>query len=415
MQSQLLPFISAGQTTLIVGPDGANASQLVMFDASMPVWESTWAGGARLALMLLGIDGAATSSLFAAPGFAATLGPGATAVLLACSVVGVSVMCFAAASAAQRRVVGAAALHVVAALALSLMHGLIQCSVQCCRCAFDDDADAAAAHARAGARRAAASAAPPAAADDDDGDLPVPTGDGVPKHIAVIMDGNRRFGAQQLGGDRLRGHEAGGRTLVETVKWCIELGVGHLTAYAFSTENWSRSPREIQVLMRVFEKYADELLHDALELGICVNLLATDPHLLPPHILHKLRELQRVTSAQPSTRLTLNLCVSYGGRSELVNAARRLAAEVERGERDAASIDEAAYAAQLLTQRHGAGSPDVDLLVRTSGEHRLSNFLLWQVAYAEMVFVPKMWPEFGRRDLRDAVREYARRKRRFGA
>lgn len=369
-----------------MAPDGDTSEGLLIFDAAMPVWDPTLHGATKLALMLLG--------------GASPLPVGESALWLATALVGFPLAWYAGASAAQRHAVGASAMGFVATLGMAALHAV----AQCCRY-FDDGAaaGAAAGGARSGAKADASGAG---------GALPHAAA--VPRHIAVIMDGNRRYGAQRSG-DRLSGHEAGGRTLVEAVKWCIDLGVTHLTAYAFSTENWSRSPREIQTLMRVFETYADELLRDALELRICVNLLATDPHLLPPHVLHKLRELQRVTSAQPATRLTLNLCVSYGGRSELVGAARRLAVQVERGERGAASIDEAAFASELLTARHGRGSPDVDLLIRTSGEHRLSNFLLWQVAYAEMVFVRKMWPEFGRDDLRAAVAEYARRKRRFGA
>ena len=396
VHSPLIPFISAGQTTLVVAPDGDASAGLLIFDAAMRVWDPTLHGAAKLALMLLG--------------GASPLPVGESAVWLATALVGFPLAWYAGASARQRHAVGATAMGFVATLGMAALHAV----AQCCRCFDDGGATDVGAARAAEAPGAAGGARSGTKADAIGEDGALPHAAAVPRHIAVIMDGNRRYGAQQSG-DRLSGHEAGGQTLVEAVKWCIELGVTHLTAYAFSTENWSRSPREIQTLMRVFEKYADELLRDALELRIRVHLLATDPHLLPPHVLHKLRELQRVTSAQPATRLTLNLCVSYGGRSELVGAARRLAAQVERGERGAETIDEAAFASELLTARHGGGSPDVDLLIRTSGEHRLSNFLLWQVAYAEMVFVRKMWPEFRRDDLRAAVAEYARRKRRFGA
>eukprot|EP00928_Gymnodinium_smaydae_P063716 TRINITY_DN47210_c0_g1_i1.p1 TRINITY_DN47210_c0_g1~~TRINITY_DN47210_c0_g1_i1.p1 ORF type:complete len:335 (-),score=49.74 TRINITY_DN47210_c0_g1_i1:385-1389(-) len=227
------------------------------------------------------------------------------------------------------------------------------------------------------------------------------------KHLAVIMDGNRRFGKATYG-DALRGHRAGGETLVQFIDHCMAEGIEMLTVYAFSTENWNRSTCEVETLMSVLCDYSEEMLKNALEKDIRVRIFASEPERLPMRVSEKLQNLENAT--KDAKTFSMNVCVSYGARQEIVSAARRLAEEVEKGKITADQIDEDSFADQLCTR--GLREPDV--LLRTSGERRLSNFLLFQLAYTELVFVEKMWPEMGRDDLRDVLLEYTRRQRRFG-
>ncbi len=228
----------------------------------------------------------------------------------------------------------------------------------------------------------------------------------VPRHVAVVMDGNGRW-ARARGLPRTRGHEAGEAALLDVIHGAIEVGVANLSAYAFSTENWRRSPEEVRFLMgfnrEVIHRRRDEL--DAL--GVRV-VWAGRPGRLWRSVV---RELE---SAQEQTRdndvLTLQFCVNYGGRAEVADAARALAEQVAAGRLDPAKVDEKRLARALYCP----DVPDVDLFLRTSGEQRTSNFLLWQAAYAELVFVPELWPDVDRRVLWRAVQEYAGRERRMG-
>ena len=227
-----------------------------------------------------------------------------------------------------------------------------------------------------------------------------------PRHVAIIMDGNRRFGARAFGPERrLEGHAAGARKLGEVVDWCLGRGVAELTVFAFSTENWDRDAGEVAALMREFVARAAEVERRCVERGIRCRILCTAPERLPRAAR---AALDRLEAPVPAPRLVLNIAVSYGARGEIARAARTLAARCARGELAAGEIDEAAVERELLLR-----SPP-DLVVRTSGERRLSNFLLWQAAYAELVFVEKHWPAFAECDLDAALDEYRRRGRRFG-
>ena len=227
------------------------------------------------------------------------------------------------------------------------------------------------------------------------------------KHMAIVMDGNRRYGRLRKG-NAMSGHWEGGKTLVNVVEWCIEEGLEMLTVYAFSTENWNREETEVETLMTIFVQYATTLLEEALKNNVRVKVLCTDHARLPPKVQASMTELEGKTHA--CTGFQLNVCLSYGSRAEIALAAKSLAEEVATGTRSPDSIDEAAVASRLATSE----LPDPDILVRTSGEHRLSNFLLWQLAYTEMFFVNKLWPELTRTDLKDILSQYATRSRRYG-
>jgi len=247
--------------------------------------------------------------------------------------------------------------------------------------------------------------------DDSIGDDSHHTGNGViphgPKHVAFIMDGNRRFGRREHS-DPLRGHSDGGQMLSDVVDWCMEAGVDTVTAYAFSTENWKRSKPEIDTLMSIFESQAQKILKKALKSGIRVLLISSEPEMLPDSTYKALKGLVDDTAGQ-KYKFTLNLCVSYGGRSEIVGAAKRLAQEVADGKIALDDINEKEFNDRMLT----SASADPDLLVRTS-EARLSNFLLWQLAYTEIQFVDKLWPELTKQDIYSSLQSYSDRKRRFG-
>jgi len=228
----------------------------------------------------------------------------------------------------------------------------------------------------------------------------------APQHVAMIMDGNRRYGKKHHN-NPLKGHTDGGDTLVNVMDWCIELGVEMLTVYAFSTENWNRPREEVETLMRVFESHAEKIRAKAVARGIRVHLLASEPELLPKQTYETLQKL--VDQTADGTKFTLNLCVSYGSRSEIVGAAKALAQAVLNGEMKLDQVNEEKLNSKLLT----GAFPDPDLLIRTS-EARLSNFLLWQLAYTEIQFLDKLWPEVSQQDIRDAFESFAKRKRRFG-
>jgi undecaprenyl diphosphate synthase len=234
-------------------------------------------------------------------------------------------------------------------------------------------------------------------------DIPL---DQVPRHVAVVMDGNGRW-AKERGLPRTAGHEAGEASLLDCVHGAIELGVGWISAYAFSTENWKRSPDEVKFLMGfnrdVIRRRRDEM-HD---LGVRVRWAGRRPKLWKS-VIDELEEAERMTAG--NSTLTLTMCVNYGGRAEIADAAQAIAREVAAGRLDPSKVDERMIARHL----DEPDMPDVDLFVRSSGEQRTSNFLLWQSAYAEMVFVPTLWPDFDRRHLWWACEQYAGRDRRYG-
>ena len=216
------------------------------------------------------------------------------------------------------------------------------------------------------------------------------------------MDGNGRW-AEAHGVSVAEGHQAGTRALRRTVEASIDLGIESLAVYAFSTENWSRPPDEVDALMDIFGETIDRELPDLAAQGVRTRFLGRRDR-APEELRRKMADLEEETAS--NERLNLWIAFDYGGRAELVEAARRL---VESGI-EPEEVDENALAANL----YAPDLPDPDLLIRTSGELRVSNFLLWQLAYAELVFVDRLWPDFGERDLRSALAAYARRRRRFG-
>ncbi len=228
----------------------------------------------------------------------------------------------------------------------------------------------------------------------------------IPKHVALVMDGNGRW-AKERGLPRTAGHEAGEDALFDCVEGAIELGVTWLSAYAFSTENWKRSPEEVAFLMRftegVFRRRADDM--DAL--GVRVRWAGRRPRLWRS-VIKRLEEVERQTA--DNDRLTLVMCVNYGGRAEIADAVAQIGREVAAGRLNPEKITEKTIARYL----DEPDMPDVDLFLRTSGEQRTSNFLLWQSAYAEMAFTETLWPDFDRRSLWQACEDFARRDRRFG-
>ncbi len=228
----------------------------------------------------------------------------------------------------------------------------------------------------------------------------------VPAHVAVIMDGNGRW-ANARGLPRTEGHKAGELSLMDTVAGAAEAGVKYLSMYAFSTENWKRSPSEVRFLMGysrdVIRKHTDRL--DSW--NVRVRWVGRSPRLWKS-VIKELRAAEEKTKHNTGTQLLL--CVNYGGRAEIADAARSLAEEVAAGKRKPSSIKEADLASHL----YAPDVPDVDLLIRTSGEARISNFLLWQLAYAELDFVPEAWPDFGRKQLWDRLDAFRMRDRRYG-
>ena len=228
----------------------------------------------------------------------------------------------------------------------------------------------------------------------------------VPTHIAVIMDGNGRW-ARLRGLPRTAGHNKGADAVRRTVRAAAELGVSYLTLFGFSSENWSRPEAEIEILMGLLRRYLRSELAELHQNNVRVRMIG-DRSRLAPDIVSTIASAEARTAGNSGLNLTVAL--SYGGRQELADAVRSLAAEVANGRLDPTDIDEAAIERHLAT----AGIPDPDLLVRTSGEQRISNFLLWQSAYTELVFLDVLWPDFERSHLEDAIREFNGRDRRFG-
>ena len=228
----------------------------------------------------------------------------------------------------------------------------------------------------------------------------------VPRHVAIVMDGNGRW-AKQRGLPRTAGHERGEASLLDVVEGAIEVGVRWLSAYAFSTENWKRSPDEVRFLMgfnRDVIRRRRDYMH---EMGVRVRWAGRRPRLWGS-VVKELEAAEELTAGNDV--LTLTMCVNYGGRAEIADAAKALALDVAAGRVDPLRIDERVFARYLDEPT----MPDVDLFLRSSGEQRTSNFLPWQSAYAEMVFLDRLWPDFDRRDLWRAIEIYASRDRRYG-
>lgn len=228
----------------------------------------------------------------------------------------------------------------------------------------------------------------------------------IPRHIAIIMDGNGRW-ARERSLPRPFGHRSGMKSVREVVEGAIEAGVEVLSLFAFSQENWQRPVTEIQALMSLLEEYIAREAAELSEQGVRVQVLG-DLSRLTPAADAAAKSL--IATTAHNDRLLLNLFISYGSRAEIVRAARMLADDVRAGRMDPSEIDEDAVAARLYT----ANVPDPDLLIRTSGEQRISNFMLWQLAYAELYMSPVLWPNFRRQELFEAILDFQKRDRRFG-
>jgi undecaprenyl diphosphate synthase len=231
-------------------------------------------------------------------------------------------------------------------------------------------------------------------------------GSSVPRHVAIIMDGNGRW-AQQRGLPRAAGHRAGAEAVRRAMQAAVDLGVEVLTLYAFSSENWRRSAEEISDLTGLMRYYLDRELSRLVEEGVRLKLIG-DYSAFGPELVEKLETA--VERCAGNSRLTLVVALNYGSRAELAAATRAIARKAAMGEIEASSVDEQAIERELQT----AGLPELDLLIRTSGEVRLSNFLLWQAAYAELLFVETLWPDFDESAFCDAVAQFTARQRRFG-
>lgn len=229
----------------------------------------------------------------------------------------------------------------------------------------------------------------------------------LPKHIAIIMDGNRRW-AKEKGIKPTLGHKEGAKTLEKIVRYANKIGLKHITVYAFSTENWKRAEEEVSALMLLLQNYLDDFSKKADTENIKIKFLG-DTTALPKN-MHKSIEncLERTKN---NTGITFNIALNYGGRLELVRAVKEIVKKVENKEFSIEDINEDTISNELYT----AGQPDPDLVIRTSGELRLSNFLPWQSVYSELLFIKKYWPDFNEEDLDNAIIEYQKRTRKFGA
>jgi undecaprenyl diphosphate synthase len=232
--------------------------------------------------------------------------------------------------------------------------------------------------------------------------------DRLPRHVAVVMDGNGRW-AQRRGLKRTDGHAAGEEALFDAVEGALDIGLAWLTVFAFSTENWRRPLDEVRFLMRFNESLLLNRRDDLNQRGVRVRFIGRRTGRVPKRVLRHIEETEEMTSA--NRRLTLTFAFNYGGRAEIVDAVRGIAREVAEGRLRPDKIDDRVVARHL----YAPDMPDPDLLVRTSGEYRISNYLLWELAYAELVFTDVLWPDFRRGDLFAAIAEFQRRERRFGA
>ncbi len=228
----------------------------------------------------------------------------------------------------------------------------------------------------------------------------------LPKHLAIIMDGNGRW-AKKQGYLRAFGHERGTKSVKENIKSCARLGIENLTLYAFSTENWNRPKLEVDTLMKILVRSLKKELKTLQDNNIKLNTIG-NLEKLPQSAQNELLDV--IDKTKKNTRMTLTLALSYGSREEIVNAVRNISNKVKNNIISIDSIDDSIINEHLYTQN----LPEVDLLIRTSGEHRISNFLLWQIAYAELYFTDVLWPDFKEQDLYEAIISYQKRERRFG-
>jgi len=228
----------------------------------------------------------------------------------------------------------------------------------------------------------------------------------IPEHIAIIMDGNGRW-ATQRGLPRVEGHKEGARAVRRVVEACARQGVKILTLFAFSRDNWRRPEEEIGALFSLLHQYLHSELPTLMKEKIRFRMIG-DRSLLPRQILKDLQKVEKAT--QNNSRMLLNVAINYSGREEIVRAVQRLCEKVEQGKLHASTLSQEDFRKELYTN----GLPDPDLLIRTSNEYRLSDFLLWQVAYSELFFTPTLWPDFTEEDLNQAIAEYQKRERRFG-
>ena len=228
----------------------------------------------------------------------------------------------------------------------------------------------------------------------------------LPVHIAIIMDGNGRWAQKHLL-NRIKGHDKGAETVREIIRACRKIGIPYLTLYAFSTENWQRPKHEVAALMSLLKKFLESEKKELNDNNIRLNAIGQLER-LPEDVRQKLNETMALT--QSNDGMFLNLALSYGGRAEIVMMVQKLSAEVKAAQLDPASITDKLVSEFLYTK----GMPDPDLLIRTSGESRISNFLLWQIAYAEIFVTPTLWPDFGEEELIQILQDYQRRERRFG-
>ena len=226
-----------------------------------------------------------------------------------------------------------------------------------------------------------------------------------PNHIAIIMDGNRRW-AIEKGMDKIDGHKYGAQALENVAKYCNEIGIKYLTVYAFSTENWNRSEKEVSTLMVLLQKMAEKYIAANLQ-NVKIKVIG-DIDTVPGMVKNVIQKLEAKT--ENNTGLQLNIAFNYGGRMEITRAAKLIAEEVKEGKLAVEDINEDTISNHLFT----AGIPDPDLVIRTSGEVRTSNFLPWQITYSEFLFLDKYWPDFGEKDIDDAIEVFANRNRRKG-
>ncbi|TGD57240.1 isoprenyl transferase [Flavobacterium humi] len=230
--------------------------------------------------------------------------------------------------------------------------------------------------------------------------------DNLPRHLAIIMDGNGRW-AKQQGMLRAFGHENGTKSVKTTVEACAKLGIENLTLYAFSTENWNRPKLEVDTLMKLLINSLKKELETLIKNNIRLNSIGNFES-LPKSVQKELSEV--IERTKNNTRMTLTLALSYGSREEIINAVKKITTKVKNNIISIDSIDESIINNHLYTHN----LPDVDLVIRTSGEHRISNFLLWQIAYAEFYFIDVLWPDFSEENLYEAIISYQKRERRFG-
>lgn len=228
----------------------------------------------------------------------------------------------------------------------------------------------------------------------------------LPKHLGIIMDGNGRW-AQKRGLPRTAGHTVGAQNFRTITKYCSNIGIPFLTVYAFSTENWRRPQEEVSALMKLFKQYLEEALRDFQDENIRVRFLG-DTSAFAPDLQELIARVEHDSSSK--TGMVLNIAMNYGGRDEIVMAAKQIAQQVKDGVLTVDGICEETISRCLYT----AGQPDPDLIIRPSGENRISNFLLWQSAYAEYIIMDVLWPDFKKSDLDNALEEFSRRSRRFG-